>query len=68
MVIDNQTGDWTYTPTATARHNAAGTGPTTDTFTVTVDDGHGGTDQVNVIVNITPANNAPAVVDSGTRT
>lgn len=57
------TGGFTYTPTATARHAAARIGATTtdkqDTFTVTVDDGHGGSVTATVTVKISPANAKP---------
>ena len=56
-------GSFTYTPTAAARHNAAADTATAadkqDTFTITVDDGHGGTIPVTVTVTISPANTAP---------
>lgn len=56
-------GSFTYTPTATARHNAAWLGATAgdraDSFTVTVDDGHGGTAAAPLSVSIAPANAAP---------
>lgn len=59
------TGQFTYTPTDEARHNAAevgaGSATTTDTFIVTVSDGHGGTDTHTVTVNILPANATPVV-------
>ncbi|MBL4836133.1 MAG: DUF4347 domain-containing protein [Kordiimonadaceae bacterium] len=47
---------FTYTPTA----NAEGS----DTFTVDVSDGHGGTDTLTVNVTITPSNDAPVVTTS----
>lgn len=57
------TGQFTYTPTAAARHAAAKIGAgndiTTDTFTVSVADGHGGTDTYTVRVAIDPANSVP---------
>ena len=51
-------GAFTYTPTPQARHNAAadGVGPQTDTFTVSVDDGHGGTVNIPLSVRIVPFN------------
>jgi VCBS repeat-containing protein len=56
-------GAFTYTPTATARHAAAKNGATTaektDSFTVTVSDGKGGTAIVPVTVAISPTNAAP---------
>lgn len=53
-------GAYTYTPTPQARHDAAAGGPTTDTFTVTIDDGHGGVVDVDVQVPISPKNATPA--------
>jgi len=56
-------GSFTYTPTAAARHAAsamtATTAQTTDTFTVTVNDAHGGVVTVPVTVAISPTNLAP---------
>ena len=49
------TGAFTYTPTTAARTNAAMTGDTRDGFTVTIDDGHGGSVAVPVVVSILPA-------------
>ncbi len=61
--VVNAGGTFTYTPTATARHAAAKNGATTaektDSFTVTVTDGKGGTATVPVTVAISPANAAP---------
>jgi len=58
-------GNFTYTPTATARHAAsvltATAGDRTDSFTVTVTDGHGGTATVPVTVQIGTSNAAPTV-------
>ncbi|MDX1873539.1 Ig-like domain-containing protein [Mycolicibacterium sp. 120266] len=60
-------GTFTYTPTITARHAAAAvTGPTHDTFTVTVDDGHGAVLQVPVTVNVLPRNTAPTAATVST--
>ncbi|MCV7280488.1 tandem-95 repeat protein [Mycolicibacterium flavescens] len=60
------TGSFTYTPTAEARHQAARTGAAAaakqDTFTVTVDDGHGGVVPVTVAVKISPLNSKPTAV------
>ena len=64
-VVVSATGAFTYTPSATARHAAAKTGsgtPTTDSFTVTVSDGYGGTAAVPVTVPIAPANAKPVVL------
>lgn len=56
-------GAFTYTPTATARHNAAAVGATTavttDGFTVTASDGIGGIATIPVTVTVGPANVAP---------
>ncbi len=59
--IDTNTGAFTYGPTATARHAAAtdNAADKTDTFTVTVTDGHGGTTSQPVKVAISPQNTAP---------
>lgn len=58
-------GSFSYTPTAQARHAAARDGATdadtTDTFTVTFTDGHGGSVEVPVSVSIIPVNSAPEV-------
>ena len=65
-VTVSSNGSYTYTPSAQARHEAARTGvPASakkDTFTITVDDGHGGTVPITVTVNITPANAKPTGV------
>ena len=56
-------GSFTYTPTPTARHAAAATTATnavkTDTFTVTLTDGYGGSTGVPVSITIAPLNTAP---------
>jgi len=56
-------GAFTFTPTPAARHTAALLSATgaqrSDTFTVTVSDGRGGTAAVPVTVTIAPANVAP---------
>lgn len=65
--INASTGNFTYTPTATARNTAANTGATSadraDTFTVTVADSYGSSTAipVNVVVSPTPqqVNRAP---------
>ncbi|MGB3356311.1 MAG: Ig-like domain-containing protein [Mycobacterium sp.] len=65
VAINSTTGGFTYTPTAAARQAAAAAGATaadkTDTFTVTVNDGHlGGAVTVTLSVAIAPAaNGAP---------
>lgn len=57
------TGAYAYTPTPSARHAAARDGAdvsaTTDTFTVTVTDGQGGTVDVPVTVRVSPQNSPP---------
>jgi len=62
-VVVTSTGAFTYTPTAAARHAAAKldatTADKTDTFTVTINDGHGGVVPVSVTVAISPTNSAP---------
>ncbi|MBJ7400611.1 Ig-like domain-containing protein, partial [Mycolicibacterium sp.] len=65
------TGAFVYTPTVTARNNAAAVGATAadlqDSFTVTVSDGHGGTATAAVTVAVsptpatTPGNHSPVV-------
>lgn len=54
-------GKFTYTPTVTARHAAATADPSAknETFTITVDDGHGGVIGVPVTVAISARNTAP---------
>ncbi|MCM2319899.1 MAG: retention module-containing protein, partial [Pseudomonas sp.] len=54
-VIVNTEGTWIYTPNG----NFNGS----DSFTVTVSDGQGGTDTVPVNVTVTPVNDAPVTVD-----
>jgi len=62
-VVVADDGSFVYTPSATARHNAAADGATADAgrdeFTITVTDGHGGQVAVPVAVVIAPANAAP---------
>jgi YVTN family beta-propeller protein/VCBS repeat-containing protein len=62
-VVVTSTGSFTYTPTAQARHAAARLDATTadkqDTFTITINDGHGGVVPVTVTVAISPVNSAP---------
>ena len=63
VVIDTATGEFTYTPSDAARHGAAALNATSagksDSFTVTVADGNGGTTSAVVNVVISPANAAP---------
>lgn len=67
-VTVNSDGTFTYTPDPAARHNAAADTATpeqqNDTFTVTVDDGHGGTRQITITVLIEPANADPTATAS----
>ena len=62
-VIVSPSGAFTYSPTATARHNAASLTAIADDrrdgFAVTVSDGRGGVATVPVTVTITGANTAP---------
>ncbi|HIF9359583.1 TPA: Ig-like domain-containing protein, partial [Photobacterium damselae] len=50
-VTVNPDGSWEYVPNTDFNGE--------DSFTVVVDDGNGGTDTITVIVNVTPANDAP---------
>ena len=56
-------GTFVYTPNANARHAAAADAATaaerTDTFTVTISDGHGGTTAAVVTVAVAPSNTNP---------
>lgn len=68
-VVFNDDGTFVFTPTDEAREAAANRsfwafGARRDTFTVTVDDGHGGTDTVRFTVQIAAADNAAPVFDS----
>lgn len=59
VTVDGK-GRFVYTPTDQARHDAAVPGASkTDSFTVAIDDGHGGTFDVPVTVTIKPANKVP---------
>ncbi|MDT5338298.1 MAG: large repetitive protein, partial [Mycobacterium sp.] len=59
-VVVNTDGTFTYTPTAAARHQAtAGGAAASDSFTVTANDGHGGTLAVAVKVAVSPQNSVP---------
>lgn len=59
----SSSGTFTYTPTNQARHSAASdqasSADTTDTFTVTVTDGYGGTTSTPVSVPVAPQNSPP---------
>lgn len=57
--IDEVTGEFSYTPTPQLRHSAAANPALTDTFTVTITDGEGGSTQVVVNPTIDPTNGAP---------
>jgi VCBS repeat-containing protein len=65
VTVNAATGTFSYQPTAGAMHAASAENATTadkqDTFTVTVDDGHGGDTSVPVTVSIKPQNTAPTV-------
>ena len=53
-------GSFTYTPTAFARATARSSAtPKTDTFTINVTDGYGGSKAVSVTATIAPSNSAP---------
>ena len=55
-VTINPDGTFTYVPTESARQQAKSTpGPDFDTFTITVDDGHGGLRTMTVRATIAPA-------------
>ncbi|WP_434762799.1 tandem-95 repeat protein [Vibrio fortis] len=54
LVIDED-GSWTYTPNAD--YNGS------DSFTVIVSDGQGGTDTITINVDVTPVNDTPTLVD-----
>ncbi|WP_319437134.1 Ig-like domain-containing protein [Mycobacterium sp. RTGN5] len=63
--FDSTTGTFSYTPTDAARQSAAEGGPTSDVFTVTITDGHGGVSTADVSVTVAvapvqpPVNQAP---------
>ena len=65
VTLDAATGAFTYTPTSVARHQASAENATpeqlADTFTITVDDSHGGTISVPVAVTIDPSNSPPTI-------
>ena len=66
-VVVRADGSFVYTPTAAAREAASSPFRRADRFTVTVNDGHGGTDTVTVRVRIaTPdSNRAPTAGNPG---
>jgi YVTN family beta-propeller protein/VCBS repeat-containing protein len=63
LTVDASTGAYSYTPTVDARLAAAAKGATTadkhDTFTVAVDDGHGGVTAKTVTVSVAPLGDRP---------
>ena len=64
----DQTGKWTYTLDNTSKDvQALAEGQkVTDTITVTVDDGHGGTATQTITIEITGANDAPTITGEAT--
>jgi YVTN family beta-propeller protein/VCBS repeat-containing protein len=58
--INASTGAFTYTPTLPARQTA--TAATTDRFGVTVTDGYGGSQVINVVVPVDPGTPEPGVI------
>ncbi len=64
-VTVNRFGTFTYQPTTTARHAAAAPGGIrTDSFTITVSDGAGGTAVVPITVAIRPVNAKPSATNT----
>ena len=65
-VVVGSNGSFTYVPTATARHAAAAltatAADTSETFSLVISDGHGGSVNVPVTVAIAPQNTAPIAV------
>jgi hypothetical protein len=65
VTVNATAGTFSYQPTATAMRAASADNATTtdkhDTFSIGVDDGHGGVTSVPVTVSITPQNTAPTV-------
>lgn len=60
----NDKGEWTYTlDNSKANHLPAGK-TITDTITVEVDDGNGGTDTKDIVITITGTNDVPVIDDS----
>jgi len=57
LVLDPDTGAYTYTPDDDFNGG--------DSFTVTVDDGNGGSTTVDIPVTVTPANDAPVATNDG---
>lgn len=67
VVVDAK-GNFVYTPTAQARHDAAAVGATTadktGTFTINISDGHGGVTTVPVVVKILGSNAKPVLAST----
>jgi VCBS repeat-containing protein len=65
VTVNTTSGTFSYQPTAAARHQASAVGAPAsdkqDTFTINVDDAHGGVTGVPVTVTISPQNTAPTV-------
>jgi VCBS repeat-containing protein len=55
QLVIEEDGSWTYTPNAD--YNGS------DSFTVIVSDGQGGTDTITINVDVTPVNDTPTLVD-----
>ncbi|MEZ0358728.1 tandem-95 repeat protein [Mycobacterium sp. SA01] len=69
--FDSSTGAFTYKPTGDARNAAASGGSATDSFTVSITDGHGGATTTDVSVTVAPSapvNNAPVATDDSATT
>ncbi|WP_347881046.1 Ig-like domain-containing protein [Pseudomonas sp. LA21] len=60
LVLDPATGEYTYTPAKDYNGN--------DSFTVVVSDGHGGSVESVVSINVTPVNDAPVTEDQSKTT
>ncbi|WP_373454511.1 VCBS domain-containing protein [Bordetella genomosp. 9] len=64
IAVDN-TGKWTYTLDNTAAQSLKAGDKVTETYTVKVDDGHGGTDVHAVTITINGTNDVPVIVGRG---
>ena len=65
-VTINADGSYTYDPTGSATLEALGVGAqTTDSFTYTIDDGHGETSTATVSITVTGVNDPPTATDDG---
>jgi VCBS repeat-containing protein len=63
-VVMNSDGSYSYDPTGSAMLDALALGATTtDTFTYTANDSHGGTSVATVMITVTGLNDAPIAVD-----